>query len=117
MLVSLFLLLRFPYVLGVQDSIWIVRFLQNSRYSMETNAPLLSDWIFSVIPYNLKLLDEKFVTSLVSAVLHIFTVGHSLNLFTDISICTSPCMIWVGNFPVKSFSDSWAGSARVSNFP
>ena len=102
---------------GVQYSISIFRFLQNSRYSFETNAPPLSDLIFSGIPYKLKLLGRKFVTSLVSAVLHIFTVGHLLNLSTAISICTSPCIFSLCNFPVKSICNSWPGSVRFSNFP
>ena len=45
---------------GVQYSISIFRFLQNSRYSLEINAPPLSDFIFSGNPYKLKLLVRKF---------------------------------------------------------
>ena len=46
---------------GVQYSISILRFLQNSWYSFKTIAPPLSDLIFSGIPYKLELLDRKFV--------------------------------------------------------
>ena len=77
---------------GVQYSISILRFLQISRYSFETKVPPLSALIFSEIPYKLKLLDKNIMTSLVSAGLRFFTVGHLLNLSTAISICTSPCM-------------------------
>ena len=38
-----------------------------------------------------KLLTRKFIISLVSAVLEIFTVGHLLNLSTAICISTSSC--------------------------
>ena len=88
-----------------------------SRYSLETNASLLSDLIFSRFPYRLKLLDKKFVTSLVSAVLQIFTVGYLLNLSIAINICTSPCIFLLCNFPVKSIGNSWPGSVSCSNFP
>ena len=71
---------------GVQYSISTFRFLQKSRYSFETNAPFLSDLIFSGFPCKIKLLDRKTVTSLISAVLHIYTVGHLQNLSTAISI-------------------------------
>ena len=99
---------------GVQYSISKFRFLQISWYSFETNA--LSDLIFFGIPYKLKLLDINFVTSLVSAVLHIFTVGNLLNLSSAISICTSLCMFLLCNFPVKSICSSWPGSVRFSYF-
>ena len=103
---------------GVQYSISIFRFLQNSRYSFETIAPPLSDLTFSGIPYKFKIGDKKFVTSLVSAVLHTFTVGHLLNLSTAIaiSICTSPCIFLLCNFPVKSICNSWPGSVRFSSY-
>ena len=54
------------------------------------NAATLSDLIFSGIPYKLKLLDKKFITSFVSEILQIFTVGHLLNLSIAIKICVSP---------------------------
>ena len=102
---------------GVQYSISIFRFLQNSRYSLEPNAPPVSDINFSGIPFKLKLLNKKFLTSSVSADLQIFTVGHLLNLSIAISICTSPFIFLLCNFPVKSLGISWPGSVNFSNFP
>ena len=107
----------FLCIRGVQYSNSIFRFLQNSRYSLETNAPPLSDLIFSGIPYKLKLLDRKFMTSFVSADLQIFTVGHLLNLSIAISICTSPFVFLLFSFPVKSICISWPGSVNFSSFP
>ena len=92
----LVLLFRFPYEFGVCSfSISMFRLLQNSRYSFEIKAPPLSDFIFSGIPYKLKLVDKNCITSFVYEVLQIFTVGHLLNLSTAISICTSPWMFFV----------------------
>ena len=107
----------FPvFIRGVQYSISIFRFLQNFRYSLQTNAPPLSDLIFSGIPYKLKLLDRKFLTSFVSADLQIFTVGILLNLSIAISICASPFIFLLCNFPVKSICISWPGSVNFSRF-
>ena len=75
---------------GVQYSISIFPFLQNSLYSFDIKAPPLSDLIFSGIPYRFKLFVRKFKTSFVSAVLHIFTVSHLLKRSTAIKIWTSP---------------------------
>ena len=65
---------------GALYSISMFRFLQNSRYSFEIKAHPLSDFIFSGIPYKLKLLVNNCITFFVSAVLQIFTFGHLLNL-------------------------------------
>ena len=75
---------------GAQFLISIIRFLQNSLYSFNIKAPSLSDFIFSGVPYKLKLFVRKFVTSFVSAVLQIYAVGLLLNRSTAIKICTSP---------------------------
>ena len=74
----------------VQASISKFRLLQNFRFSFEMNAPPLSDFISSGIPYRLKLLYRKFITSFVSEVLQIFAVGHLLNLSIAIKTCVSP---------------------------
>ena len=52
---------------GVEYSISMFRFLQNSRYSFDINALPLSDFFFYGIPYRLKLLVKKFITSFVFA--------------------------------------------------
>ena len=76
---------------GVQYFVSIFRLLQNCRYSLEMNAPPLSDLFFSGIPYKLKLRDRKFSSSFVSEVLQIFAVDPLLNLSTAyMSICVSP---------------------------
>ena len=102
---------------GVQYSISIFRFLQNSRYSFEIKEPPLSDLIFSGIPYRLKLLDRYCITYFVSEVLQIFTVGHLLNLSTTVDICTSPWMFLLCKFLVKSVSISCPGLVSFSSFP
>ena len=111
----LVLLFRFQYVFGVCNIQF--RLLQNSRYSFEIKAPPLSDLIFSGIPYKVKLFDKNCITSFVSEVLQIFTVGHLLNLSTAINICTSPWMFLLCSFPVKSICNSCLGSVSFSNFP
>ena len=87
-------------ILVVQYSLSILGFLKSCLSSFEMNAALLSDF-FSGIPYKLKLL-RKLITTFVSEVLQIFTVGHLLNLSTAISNCSSPCKDLISNFPVKS---------------
>ena len=89
-------------ILRLQYSISIFRFLQNFLYTLEIIAPPLSDFIFSGIPYKVKILIRKLISSFVSEVLQVSTVGHLLNLSTAISICTSPCKFLLCNFPVKS---------------
>ena len=90
MLVLLILSFRFPCVFGVYNIQFLYSgYCADSRYSFEIKALPLSDLIFSVIPYKLKLFDKSCVTSFVFEVLQIFTVGHLLNLSTAISICTS----------------------------
>ena len=83
---------------GVQYSISIFRLLQNSLYSFEIKAPSLSDLIFSGIPYRLKLFIRKFMTSFVSAVLQVFTVGQLLKRSIAIKICTSPFIFLLWSF-------------------
>ena len=87
---------------GVQYSISVFRFLQNSFYSFYMKAPPLSDLIFSGIPYRIKFFVRKFKTSFVSAVMHIFTVGHLLKQSTATKVWTSPFIRLLCNFPVNS---------------
>ena len=70
---------------GGQYCISIFRDLQKFLYSVEMNAPPLSDLIISGTPYRLNWFDRKPMTSLVSDVLQIFAVGHLLN--RTIAIC------------------------------
>ena len=86
---------------GVQYSISMFQFVQNSLYSFDIKAPPLSDLIFSGIPYKLKLFVSKFMTSFVRSVLQIFTVGHLLKRSTAIKIWTSPFICLLCSFPVK----------------
>ena len=80
------------------------------------NAAPLSDFIFSGIPYILKLLDRKFVTSFVSEVLQNVAVGHLLNLSIAISICISPLNFLLCSFPVKSNCIFCPGSDNCFHF-
>ena len=89
-------------ILGSQYSISIIRFLQNCLYSLELNAPPLSDFIFSRIPYKLKRLVWKLITSFISEVVQVFTVGHLLNLSTAFRICTLPRTFLLCKNPVNS---------------
>ena len=77
-------------ILGGQYCISMFRALQNSLYSVEVNAPPLSDLIFPGMPYKLNWFDRKLITSFVSDVLQIFAVGHLLNRSIAINICGSP---------------------------
>ena len=101
---------------GVQYSISIFRFLQNSRYSFEIKPPLYRIWFFSGISYKLKLLDKNCVTCFVSEVFQIFTLGHLLNRSKVFSICTSPWIFLLCSFPVKTVCISCPGSVSISNF-
>ena len=92
------------------------RFLQSSLYSFNIKAPPSSDFIFFGIPYKLKLFVRKFMTSFVSAVLHIFTVGHLLKRSTAIKISTSQFIRLFCSFSVKSICISWPGSVSFFNF-
>ena len=85
---------------GVQYSFSMFRILQNSRYSFDINAPPLSDFIFSAIPYRLNLLVKKFITSFVSLIYKF--LRSALNLSTAISIFFSPCKCLLCNFLVIS---------------
>ena len=67
------------------------------------NAPPLSDLIFFRIPYKLKFCVTKLITSFVLAVLHIFTVGHLLNLSIANSNWFSPFNFLLCSFPVNQF--------------
>ena len=100
---------------GVQYSISIFRFLQILGILWKQTLLFYQIWFFSGILYKLKLLDKMFVTSLLSALLHIFTVGHLLNLSTAISVCTSH--VFSCSSPVKSICNSWPDSIRFSSFP
>ena len=97
----LFLLLRFPYVVGVYN----IRFLCSACFDMK--APSLSYLIFSGIPYRIKLFVKNCFTPFVSASLHIFTVGHLLKRSTAIKILTSSIDFLLWSFPVKSICISW----------
>ena len=77
-------------VRGEQYSISIFRDFQKFLYSVEMNAPPLSDLIFSGIPYRLKWFSRKPMTPLVSEVLQIFAVRHLRNRSIAISIWGSP---------------------------
>ena len=89
-------------ILGVQYSGSMLRSLQNCLYSFEIKDPPLSDSCFLGIPYRIKLLVKKFITSFASHVLQIFTVGHLLNLSTATGICISLFKFLLCYFPVKS---------------
>ena len=90
------------WILGVLYSLSIFFDSQNSLYSFEMNAPPLSVFIFSGSPYKLKFCSRKLRTSLVSADLQIFAVGHLLNLSTAIRIWYSPFSFSLFSFPEKS---------------
>ena len=107
MLVLIFLLLRLS-TSGVHSGYAVFYFNISTFAKMfivfRNETPTLSDFIFSGIPYKLKLLVRKFFTSFVSEVLQIFTVGQLLNLSTAIRNCTSLCKFLSCIFPVKSMS-------------
>ena len=110
MFVLLFLLFRYPYVLG-ECNIHFQQFgfCKILGFLWRQMLLLYHIWFLSGSPYRLKLLDRKFLTSLVPAELQIFTVGQLLNLSIAINICTSPCIFLFCNFPVKSICISWPG--------
>ena len=71
----------------------------------------------SRITYKLASLVGKLITFFVSAVLHVFTVGHLLKRSTAFKVRTSPfiSLLWI--FPVQSICIHWPGSVNFFSIP
>ena len=78
---------------------------------------LRCSWSRCFLPYKSKFCFKKFSTSLVSADLQIFAVGHSLNLSIAFKIWYSPFKFLLFNFPEKSIGISCPDSVYVFSFP